>query len=314
LEQLGWGRLVVPARSAERAGWPLVEVVDRRGDDPRTGLFGARLVDALRAATLERRVVCVLNRKGRARLLACAACRELVVCERCGAALSSIEDGDLWCRNCGTRRPAVCTSCGGGRLKVLRAGVSRVREELEALAGQTVGEVTADGEVGGQAAIVVGTEAVLHRVPAAGTVAFLDFDQELLAPRYRAGEQAMALLVRAARLAGRRDGGGMILVQTRQPGHPVLSAATRADPGRLVHAEQEIRRLLRLPPVCAVALLSGDGAAPFAAAVAGRAEVLDLGDGRWLARAPDHPTLCDALAATARPAGRLRVEVDPLRL
>ena len=32
-----------------------------------------------------------------------------------------------------------------------------------------------------------------------------------------------------------------------------------------------------------------------------------------LLRAADHRTLCDALAATARPPGRLRIEVDPLR-
>ena len=37
----------------------------------------------------------------------------------------------------------------------------------------------------------------------ADAVAFLDFDQELLAPRYRAAEQALALLARAARLVGR---------------------------------------------------------------------------------------------------------------
>jgi len=31
-------------------------------------------------------------------------------------------------------------------------------------------------------------------------------------------------------------------------------------------------------------------------------------------RAADHVTLCDALAATPRPAGRLRVAVDPMRI
>ena len=36
--------------------------------------------------------------------------------------------------------------------------------------------------------------------------------------------------------------------------------------------------------------------------------------GRWLLRAPDHRTLCDALAAAPRPTGRVRVEVDPLRV
>jgi primosomal protein N' (replication factor Y) len=43
-------------------------------------------------------------------------------------------------------------------------------------------------------------------------------------------------------------------------------------------------------------------------------EVVATDGGRWWLRAPDHRTLCDALAATPRPPGRLRVEVDPLRL
>ena len=37
-------------------------------------------------------------------------------------------------------------------------------------------------------------------------------------------------------------------------------------------------------------------------------------DGSYLVRAGDVRTLCDALAATPRPPGRLRVAVDPLRL
>ena len=37
-------------------------------------------------------------------------------------------------------------------------------------------------------------------------------------------------------------------------------------------------------------------------------------DGAWRLRAPDHETLCDALAAVPRPPGRLRIEVDPLRI
>ncbi len=36
--------LVATERAVERRGWPRVEVVDRRGDDPRTGLFSERLV------------------------------------------------------------------------------------------------------------------------------------------------------------------------------------------------------------------------------------------------------------------------------
>ncbi|MCU1462631.1 MAG: hypothetical protein JWO37_2706, partial [Acidimicrobiales bacterium] len=76
------------------------------------------------------------------------------------------------------------------------------------------------------------------------------------------------------------------------------------------------RRALRFPPATALAAVSGASADRYVDQLRGRVDVELLGpaDGRWLVRAPDHQTLCDALASVTRPPGRLRVEVDPLRL
>lgn len=316
LEALGYGPLVVPSRSEERAGWPILEVVDRRREPPGAGLYSSRLVAMARAAEPDARLICVLNRKGRARLLACGTCRELIRCEPCGAAVDGV-DGGLRCRRCGTVRPAICLACGATRLATLRVGVTRAREELEALANLPVAEVSADIAAGPPpkgVPILVGTEAVLHRAAGAGSVAFLDFDQELLAPRYRAAEAALGMLARAARLLGGRGAGGRILVQTRLPAHEVINAAVHADPSRLAVVEAARRAALRFPPESAVATVSGQAAAAFVAALpAGAVETLGPAGGRWLLRAVDHRRLCDALAATPRPAGRLRIEVDPLR-
>jgi primosomal protein N' (replication factor Y) len=226
--------------------------------------------------------------------------------------------GTLACRRCGAVRPVVCTACGGTRMKALRVGVTRAREELELLAGRPVAEVTGgDGATRvPDAAVLVGTEAVLHRVAVAHAVAFLDFDQELLAPRHTAGEQAFGLLARAARLVGGRDvaPSGRVLVQTRLPGHEVVDAALHADPSRFTVVESARRAALRLPPETAMALVSGEAAPAFVAALGPGVEVLGPADGRWLVRAPDHAVLADALAAAGRPPGRLRVEVDPRRV
>jgi primosomal protein N' (replication factor Y) len=353
--------LLTPTRTDERSGWPLVDVVDRRSDPPGAGLYSSRVVDLLRQAGPGRRVVCVLNRKGRARLLACTACGELARCEVCEGAVAEVSAPEaapvsitrsaphpaisagsgalpadqqqsrsagaerratgvdrLECRRCGAVRPVVCTNCGATRLKTLRVGVTRAREELELLAGLPVGEVTADTEGPLPATpVLVGTEAVLHRVAGAHGVAFLDFDQELLAPRYRAGEQALAMLARAARLVGGRhvgagEGGGRIVVQTRLPGHEVLDAAVHADPSRFTVVESARRAALRLPPETALAVVSGEAAPAFVEALQG-VEIVGPADGRWLLRASDHAALADALAAAPRPPGRLRVEVDPRR-
>jgi primosomal protein N' (replication factor Y) len=302
-------RVVEPSRVEERAGWPILDVVDRRRDDPRVGLYSDRLVQAIRRVG-SRRVVCVLNRKGRSRLLACAVCGQVATCERCDAAVVQ-PASELRCERCGTERPVVCTACGSTKLRNLRVGVGRVREELEAILAEPVGDED------GRERVVVGTEAVLHRrVPDVGVVAFLDIDQELLSPRYRAHEQAMALLARAARLLGGRAHGGRLVAQTRHPKHPVLDAVLHADPGRLVARERQRRIELGFPPATAMAAVSGAGGAEFIESFGTPlgVDVLGPADSRWLLRAPDHRTLCDALAATPRPRTRTRIEVDPLRI
>lgn len=294
VQRVTHGPVLAQERSVERAGWPPLTVVDRRRSDPRTGLFSEELVALARSVT---RLVCVLQRTGRARLLTCVACGSLARCEVCGRPLS--HDGtQLACPGCGATRPPVCDRCGATRLKVLRQGVSRAREELSALLGVPVGEVA--GPVRGElpkTAVLVGTEAVLHRVRHADAVAFLDFDQHLLAPRFSAGEEALALLVRAARLVAGR---GRVLVQTRLPDHGVLRAALAGDPS--LFTELHVRSELRLPPYSALATVRS----PARPEVSG-AEVSALDAGRWLVRAPDHVALCDALVALGG-----GVRVDPL--
>jgi primosomal protein N' (replication factor Y) len=200
-------------------------------------------------------------------------------------------------------------------LKVLRVGVTRATEELSALAGVGATELTGDSQepIDAGSRLVVGTEAALHRVARADAVVFLDFDQHLLAPRFGAGEESLALLARASRLVGGRQSGGRVLVQTRVPGHEALRAAVHADPAQLAEPERKLREDLALPPFGVLALLRGPGSDDYATALRAHdgLTVSATDPDRWLVRAADHPILCDALASTPRPPGRLRVEVDP---
>jgi primosomal protein N' (replication factor Y) len=347
------GDAQLASRASERAGWAVLQVVDRRDDDPRQGLYSSALVDILRS---RQRVVCVLNRKGRASLSICGACGVPATCEQCGSAVALVGE-EFVCPRCGLERPIVCASCGSDRPRQFRVGVSRAREQLEALAGRPVGEVVGGTGQLPDAPVLVGTEADLYRdgelrrSGPVGAVVFVEFDQELLAPRYRAGEEALALLSRASRIVGGRQYGGRVLVQTRVPGHPVVEAALLADPGRLLMSEEPVRRALRLPPFGALALLSGPGAAEMAGVlekqgadhghlggsggpvtngwrsapglghdpgssgptVAAPIELNKLAEDRWVVRASDQGTLADALGAAGRPAGRVRVEVGPVR-
>jgi primosomal protein N' (replication factor Y) len=316
LEVLALGSLHLADRGSELAGWALTEVIDRRADDPRLGLWSERLVQAVRSASPENRVACFLNRTGRVRLLACAACGELARCEKCAAAVDAPTAAGVTCPRCGHGRPSVCLRCGSIRLKALRVGVSRAREQLETLTGEPVGEVTAAGADRPTADVMIGTEALLRRLDPAskvGTVAYVDFDQQLLAPRVRAAEEAMALLVLGARLV--RGRAGRLLVQTRLPDDPVLRALRAGDPAVALEGQAELRRAMGFPPFGSVAVVGGDAAAGWVSLLSGVAVVGPDADGKWLLKAPTPARLSDALAAPPRPAtGTLRVAVDPARI
>ncbi len=313
LEALRVGRLLRMERSAEREAWPIVDVIDRRDDDPaKAGPFSERLGPHLRGPG---RVVCVLNRKGRSRLLACATCGELVRTAD-GTRPMVLADDRLEAPDGSEHRPVVCAHCGATALRNLRVGVDRAREELAALVGEEVDEVTADRADPPDSRVVIGTEAVLHRVDTADVVVFLDLDQELLANRQRTVEQAMALIARGARLLGPRADGGRLVVQTRQPDHEVIVAAQRGDPSIVAVAERDRRQALGIAPYGAQVSISGAGAAEFMAAFGAPEGIRVRGpvDDRHLLRADEHAPLLDAIAATPRPPGRLRIEVDPLRV
>ncbi|MFZ9629560.1 MAG: hypothetical protein ACO3C1_09455 [Ilumatobacteraceae bacterium] len=297
--------------------WPAIEVDDRADVEPwRRSIVGSRLIELLRDPS--RRVVCVLNTTGRARILACRSCRALQRCEHCAAAVAQPDEGLLGCPRCGRSRPVVCQRCGATAMAIVRPGVTRLRDELEAAAGRPVELVTGDsaareGELATAqgADVLVGTEAVLHRAGRADVVAFLDVDAELFAPRYRATEHVVALVVRAGRLVGRAAQGGLVLLQTHDPDHEVIRALVLGDVSAISTLDAARRRALSLPPFAALASLEGTGARDVAAASGLEWAPTPKGA---LARASTWGELGTALAATPRPReSSVRVEVDPPR-
>ena len=125
--------------STRRDGpWPRVEVVDQRDEQPGLGLLSAALADALRH-TVDRgaRAVCVLNRRGRARLLACR------TCQRAGALRGVRRDRRATGRGVplrAVRRPCVrrCASTATARRSAPSVpGSPRVRDDLAALLPRT---------------------------------------------------------------------------------------------------------------------------------------------------------------------------------
>ena len=300
----------------------------RRGGGPAPGGPAPRA--ALRSAgragsATDGRVLCVLNRTGRAKLLACRACGELARC--------AVVRG---------RRPPARRRAGVPPVRRHpTTGVRGVRREpLPQRPGRRdprAGGARGAGRRAGRRAhrrrpptcprerVVVGTEAVLQRIDRADVVAFLDLDQELLAPRYRAAEQALALVARAAR----------VVAASAPPGRPGGGSPAAADPAARPRgrAGGRARRRRRRWPTRSGPVASSSGSrprppwprCPGAAAPAfierarraGRASRWSRpAPGRWWLRAPDHQApVRRARRRRRRPTGpRSRIEVDPLRL
>ncbi len=291
--------------------WPRVRVVDLTESDPHDGLYTPEVVRALRSDT---RVVCVVNRKGRARLLRCRSCRAVAACERCSGALALLDE-QLTCSRCHETSEPRCRACGNVTFLVIRAGVSHIREDLERLSGRAVGGVTGATKDLPDVRVLVGTEAVLHRVHRADVVIWLDLDQELLAPRYRASEDALCALGLSARIVGWGERGGELLLQTHQVDHPVVRAAQSGNVRTFVEAEASRRQALGWPPYSSVARISGADAVEFAERINGEVVVMRNDEGAYIVKTVSDEALAEVLGvARSGFGGSVRIEVDPPRL
>lgn len=217
--------------------WPLVELIDR-GEEPPSGRpLTARTVQAI-AQTVKRRgrVFVFVSRRGYAPAFRCVRCRTLRRCPNCGAGPDRGDD----CRRCGTRL-GPCRECGGRRFEPLGAAVGRVIEQLQKRFGQDVAGHNQESQ------ITVGSERDIPSVPASALSVAVDADSLLLAPHYRAEEDALRLLVRVAATVA-RGRGQRCLVQTAQPGHRVLTALRHGHPLDCLHELSAERERNHFPP------------------------------------------------------------------
>ena len=307
----------------EQDDWPEMSVINRAADERwASSLLSSELIAELRDHS--RRIVCVLNTKGRARLLACARCRAIARCEFCDAAVQLSDTEVFVCPRCSAQRPQVCLACGASKFALLKLGVTRLREELAAAAGRNLSEVVeasgsakSNTDFNDSAMLFVGTEAVLHRVHQADTVVLLDVDAELFAPRYRATELTLSMIILAARLARSRAEGGRVMLQTHSPQHELFGAVTSLDFTALLNHECDRRRALSMPPFGSLARVTGIGTSAFATGLATNMliNVATLGDDDVLVRAASVSDLVTTLQTTPKPKGsRLKIQIDPPRI
>lgn len=296
-------------RSTRRI-WPLVEIADRTEEAESSGTLGERVKRAI--ATLDGTATVFVLVPRRGGVFRCGRCRELRKCPACGGSL----ERNGMCARCG-KTLASCGACGGTRFESLGTGVPRVVEDLSRTFGSDV------GSAGRGCRITVGTERDLAGLAPVDLVVVVDPDVWILAPNYRADEDALRLLVRAV-VAAKHARGRRAIVQTSLVDHPVFNALRSGDPIPFMETVVARRQESGFPPVGELIALETDArdAAGLLEEATGEASLLGpASEGerdRWLIQGRDltrvRLRLRNAVGHLRDGGFRVRVDADPMDL
>ena len=307
------GRVQLVRLTQRYAGQPLpaVQMVDMRAElaagNPRE--ISLALEDAIREnLDAHKQTILLLNRRGYQTMAQCEDCREVLKCPKCSVPMVYHKDGAggrLLCHYCGTQiapRPTVCPACGG-KLQYRGFGTQKAEEELAALfpearilrmdqdttAAKDAHEKLLASFARHEYDIMVGTQMVAKGLDFEDVtlVGVLGIDSLLFAQGFRAYETVFSLVTQVVGRSGRASSPGRAIIQTTDPGNPVLNLAAAQDYDAFFAQEIEYRKLGLYPPFCSLCIVSFSGKkeGEVAKAAARFAQLL----GQEAAKQPDIP-------------------------
>jgi len=250
---------------------PPVSVVDMREElkAGNRGIFSRDLLGAL-GDTLERgeQAILFLNRRGTATYVFCRDCGYTLKCPQCDNPLTfHIDEKEkLVCHHCGYTRlkPKKCPECGGVHIREYGLGSERVETEVgrlfpgarvlrwdwETTRQKDAHEIILSHFASHRADVLVGTQMLAKGLdlPLVTLVGVVLADVGLSLPDPFSGERVFQVLTQVAGRAGRSMRGGQVVMQTFQPEHPVIQAASGHDYAAFYQQELGNRRALGYPP------------------------------------------------------------------
>jgi len=231
-------------KMSERAGnarLPAIDLIDIRSVRLDGGF--SPVTRRLIAEELQKgnQVMVFLNRRGYAPVLTCHDCGWVSECPRCDARMTlHAAKNRLWCHHCGHQQPVPpkCPQCGHQNLITLGQGTEQIETVLARYFPDTScvridhdstrkkGSMHEKLEAikQGKHQLLVGTQMLAkgHDFPNVTLVVVMDVDVGLYGTDFRSSERMSQLLMQVAGRAGRADKSGRVVIQTRQPDHPLL--------------------------------------------------------------------------------------------
>ncbi len=255
---------------AEAIELPAVDIVDMRLElqAGNRSIFSRPLQQALQAVLeTKQQAILFLNRRGSATYVFCRDCGVILKCPQCDVPLTYHESqGVLQCHHCNYQRkmPDRCPACGSNRIRQYGTGTQRVETEVKNLFPQartlrwdfeTTRRKGSHERILSQFAeykadILVGTQMLAKGLdlPLVTLVGVVLADVGLSLPDYRTSERVFQTLTQVAGRAGRSPLGGKVILQTFQPEHYVIQAASKHDYLAFYTRELEFRKKIGYPP------------------------------------------------------------------
>ena len=253
---------------------PVLQLLDIRNKKIQEGLSEALVEEMRRTLAKNEQVLLFLNRRGFAPTLICHGCGWVARCQRCDANLVIHFDEDrLRCHHCGKEQRLLkqCPACKVGELTPLGLGTERVEKVLaELFADKVTVRLDRDSTQRkgslenylqlinqGKVDIILGTQMLAkgHHFPNVTLVAILDVDSGLFSIDFHAAEKLAQMIVQVSGRAGRAEKPGKVIMQTRQPEHPLLTTLIREGYRSFADTALAERKEALLPPFSYQALL-----------------------------------------------------------
>ena len=253
---------------------PVLQLMDIRNKRMLEGLSEPLVAEMHRTLAKNEQVLLFLNRRGFAPTLICHGCGWVARCQRCDANLViHADEGRLRCHHCGKEQRLInqCPACKTGELTPLGLGTERVEKALaELFADKAIVRLDRDSTQRkgslenylqqinqGKVDIILGTQMLAkgHHFPNVTLVAILDVDSGLFSIDFHASEKLAQMIVQVSGRAGRAEKPGKVIMQTRQPEHPLLTTLIRQGYRSFAKTALAERKEAILPPFSYQALL-----------------------------------------------------------
>ena len=227
--------------------------------------------EQLRCAIEERlkkkeQVMLFINRRGYAGFVSCRSCGEPIKCPHCDVSLTYHNNGHLICHYCNynIKMPNTCPKCSSKYIGTFGTGTQKIEEavnkifpsartvrmDMDTTSGKDGHDKILSTFANQEADILIGTQMIVkgHDFPNVTLVGIMVADMSLFENDYKSSERTFQLLTQAAGRAGRGAIPGEVIIQTYNPEHYALEAASKHDFYAFYEKELSYRQLLNYPP------------------------------------------------------------------